>query len=368
MGIKNDYNDLKQFRGEAQQIMTAQGLKPSVLSMTNLGTFFQEIGYAFALIMREKEILFFAVMQWVVISIAYSMWTQILDVIPDSVWQAVAKASEEDRDSGFQLIGMVLLGWSFIVVVLASYPLALLNAAIIAVHFLNSRGVESTIPKAIAIASRQMGRQWTFTAIDAWITVWAILDRMPRKRNNRKLTDELLYYAWKIGTFGIMPGLVAGKGFIEAGKTSIMMLKDQPGRVLGVRMGYSLIAWIVGITAYIGAIYWFCVAGDDGGIQKANALFNFYTLMILPIALSVGFLAVFIRPFFMIMLARLYTEQSPYIEPAKDSHPHEGSNFVTAIFVLSLMAFLGVFLFGEQLGLHAWVESLAARDFARGAG
>ena len=104
------------------------------------------------------------------------------------------------------------------VVTVASYPIAILNAAMTATHYLRSAGQSSSIAKCFNLAFKHLGRLWVFTTIDAWITVNAILDRLPRKRGRRTAFDELLYYAWKIGTIGVVPALVAGKGYIDAAK------------------------------------------------------------------------------------------------------------------------------------------------------
>ena len=199
-------------RDDARKIFEETGAKPKVLSTENLSTFGSELGYAVKLIAQEKEIIFFAAMQWVTIAIAYLIWTQILDWIPDSVWDQVSK---DDNDIEFGLLNAVLLGWSFFVVAVASYPISIFNAAMTAAHYLRSSGQSSTIAKCLNLAFKNLGRLWVFITIDAWITVNAILDRMPRKRNNRTALDELIYYAWKIGTMGVVPALVAGKGYMR---------------------------------------------------------------------------------------------------------------------------------------------------------
>src|SRR5690606_815471 len=105
----------------------------------------------FRLIAAEREIVLFAALQWAVIGIAYVIWTQILDWIPDSVWEEAARS---DRETDFLLINLVLLGWSFLVVAVASYPISLLNAAMTAAHYLRSAGQTSTIARCLILAFR----------------------------------------------------------------------------------------------------------------------------------------------------------------------------------------------------------------------
>ena len=48
-------------------------------------TFLTWITYALSLGLKEKEIFFFGLLQWVSIALAYLLWVQMLDWIPESV-------------------------------------------------------------------------------------------------------------------------------------------------------------------------------------------------------------------------------------------------------------------------------------------
>lgn len=188
----------------------------------------------------------------------------------------------------------------------------------------------------------------------------AILDRLPRKRGRRTAFDELLYYAWKIGTIGVVPALVAGKGYIEAAKDSVSLLKNQPVRTIGIRMGFSLICWIIGIAAYVGGAFY--MMGAHGPARRANDVYNFYLLMTVPIVIAVGVTAVVVRPFYLVMVSKLYTDVVPVDRDA--IVPMAGKKFdvLAVIFATLLFVLLAFYFFGEQLGIVAWIESLAARD------
>jgi hypothetical protein len=344
-------------RDEAREIFDKTGAKPKVLSGENFSTFWSELGYASRLILQEKEILFFAALQWAVIGLAYTIWTQILDWIPDQVWEQV---SRDDNEIQFTLLNLVLLGWSFFVVAVASYPISLLNAAMTATHYLRSSGQSSTIARCLSLASKNLGRLWVFTTIDAWITVDAILDRLPRKRNNRTALDELLYYAWKIGTIAVVPALAAGKGYVEAARDSVALLREKPVRAIGIRMGYSLICWIIGIAAYAGSFYYF-VAFHDGA-STVNAVYNFYLLMAVPIVIAVGVTAVLVRPFYLVMVSKLYTDVVPIDREATAFASDRRFDIPALIFAILLCILLALYFFGDQLGIRAWIESLAEKD------
>lgn len=346
---------------EAREIFDSTGAKPKVLSGRNFSIFWGELGYALRLIAGEKEIVLFAVLQWAVIGLAYLIWVQILDWIPDEVWNEVRRSSN-DRVQ-FTLVNIALLSWSFLVIAVASYPISILNAAMTAAHYLRSSGQPSTIAGCLNLAFKNLGRLWVFTTIDAWITVDAIMDRLPRKNGRRTAFDELLYYAWKIGTIGVVPALVAGKGYVEAAKDSVSLLRNQPVRAIGIRMGYSLICWIIGIAAYFGGIYYLTAFG--GGASEAKAVYNFYVVIAVPIVIAVGVTSVAVRPFYLVMVSKLYTDVVPIDRDA--TAPVTGTKFdaVAVIFAFLLGALLAFYFLGDQLGVRAWIESLAARDFQR---
>ncbi len=182
-------------RNRAKDFLQDKGYKPTVFSGANLRTFFESVVDVAKLINEEPEILLFAALQWLVIWLAYLAWIQMLHWIPDEVWNALRHASREQGKVEFTLINLVLLGWSFFVVCVASYPIGLCNAAMVAVHDLRTSGETVTIAKCLAIAERHLRRIWMFTVVDSWVTVGAILDRLPKKHRHRTLADEFLYYA-----------------------------------------------------------------------------------------------------------------------------------------------------------------------------
>jgi hypothetical protein len=365
-------DELAEYTREARAVIEANGGPGAI---RRIGSFFGNLGDVFRLITQEPEILLFAALQWAVIAAGYLCWVQALDWIPDSVWEEVARAEEQNRDSGFDFINFFLIGWSFAVVAAASFPLAILNAAMVAVHGLRHDGYDSTIVTALRMGFRNIGKQWAFTTADAWITVTAILDRLPKKRGpKRTAMDELLYYAWKLATMGMVPAMVHGRGIIDAAKDSVRMIKGEPGRAIAIRFGYSGLCWILGILTYAGSIAFFSLYGHD--IEGAkNEIFNFYFLMAVPICISVGVIMVLVRPFFLLMVAKLYTEVinpkvsfDPQIMAENAGGQEEAAISPYAIGFLAGCLILAVILaavYANDLGLTDWVDSLAAKDFAK---
>lgn len=351
---------LNRARDEAKRVFSHTQTKPKMLSRKNFSTFSGELVYASKLVAEEKEILFFAMLQWLVIGLAYTLWTQILDWIPDELWQEVKRSVDRDDEGAFTLVNLVFLAWSFFIILVASYPISLLNAAMTAAHYLRSTNQTSTIAKCLNIAAKNLSRLWIYTTIDAWITVTAILDRLPSKENNRTAADELLYYAWKIGTIGVLPSLVAGRNYKEAASDSVKILRTEPLRAIGIRMGYSLICWIIGIAAYIGAMLFFVEFGNSQ--ESTNRIYNFYFLMIVPIFIAVGVTAVVVRPFFLIMLSKLYTDILSIAPEAVTLKENKKLDYLALSFAVMLSGLLLTCFLAEHIGLVQWIETLSLRD------
>jgi hypothetical protein len=319
-------------RNHAQATLAASSTKPRVLSLKNFSAMRQDVAYALKLMMQEKEIFVFAALQWLVIGAAYMMWTEVLDWIPDSVWaQAAADKSSPDTDWA----NLAIWGWSLLIIATAAYPLALLNASIVASHYLKSSGQSSTVPACLNLASKNLGRVWLFTALDALITVWAIIDRLPSKRKRKRTAaEEAAYYAWKIATIGVLPSLVSGKTFVESANESVWLLEDQPVRTIGIRMGYSLLCWIIGVLAYIGAAVTLVTFG--GPLAGENWVYHAYILMGAPIFFAVGIVSL-IRPLFVLAISKLYTDVVPVnveFEGTVTAHASTEIDWPTLIFAM----------------------------------
>ena len=185
----------------------------------------------------------------------------------------------------------------------------------------------------------------------------------------RTALDEMLYYAWKVATMGIVPGLVYGKSVIDAAKDSVSMLRQKPGQALAIRFGYSGICWIIGIATYIGAIYYCCAAKGHGlSEQSPHWLYNFYFMMGAPIFISVGIVTVLVRPFYLLMVTMLYTDtfhpKSIFADQNDETHM-TGSIIAATIALVLLIFILGAVFFGDRLGLTGWIHHLAAEDMQK---
>ena len=70
---------------------------------------------------------------------------------------------------------------------------------------------------------------------------------------------------------------------------SVWLLEDQPVRTIGIRMGYSLLCWIIGVSPMPAPSSRFMMFG--GPLGGENGVYHFYMLMGAPIFFAVGIVA-----------------------------------------------------------------------------
>lgn len=322
--------------------------------------FFVRAGKAIKLIFTEREILVFAILQWVAIGLGYFLWVQILNWIPEEVWR-----STETSDSG-SIADIVLLAWSFVIVGIVALPIGILNACIGAVHFLRRQNRPSTIAACLQIVLPRAWPLWIFSWTDSWITVNQILKRLPKKRGSgNSVLSEALYYAWKLGTIGVLPALLSGRGLIDAGKDSVLLVKNKIADTSLLRVGYSLICWVVGISTYIGTIFFFIFFDNiipDGEIY--STIYEFYFWAGVPILIAVGFILLFLKPIYTISSADIYSDylqetNQPLLLPQP---PSKLTSIIVAILVL-IGIIAAVFFFRDQLGITDMLSTPYGQEY-----
>ena len=320
------------------------GKKPS----GGIGSFGSRIGYAISLGLKEKEIFFFGLLQWASIGIAYLLWVQMLDWIPEHAWRSAAESDDAT------VVDWIFLAWSFVCVGVAAFPVGILTGCMGVTHFLHKQDRESTVATCLKLVLPQSWSLWSFHWIDGWITVYQILQRLPKKggRTNPVLS-EALYYAWKLGVSGVLPSIVTGNNLIKSGKNSVMFVKDNFVEVAKLRAGYSALCWIVGIGAYVGAIFLF-MALDIGpkGNDMYGQMYTFYFWAAVPILAAVAVVMLVLRPIFVLALCDLYsdylTEKGVVINLPEN--PTKSTSALVAFGCLCLMIAV-VFLFRVELGV-----------------
>lgn len=343
MGV---FNKIDFVRDELKEVVDANE-KPS----GGVSSFASRIGYALSLGLKEKEIFIFALLQWLSVGLGYLLWVQMLDWIPEEVWRS---AAESDVGS---IADLVLLAWSFVCVGLVAYPVGLLSGCMGATHFLHKQGRESTVAMCLKLVLPHSWSLWSFHWIDGWITVNQILERLPKKNDRRSFAEralsETLYYAWKLGVAGVLPSIITGNNLLKSGKNSIVFVKDNFIEVAKLRGGYSLLCWIVGVGAYVGAIVLFAnVDIVPEGEELYGHVYNFYFWAVVPILFAVAVVMLILRPIYVLALCDLYSEhlKQKGQEVELPENPPKAISAMVAFGTLCVIVAV-VYLFRNELGV-----------------
>ncbi len=339
----------KQFDFIREEIKDLPGIdkKPS----GGIASFTSRIGYALSLGFKEKEIFFFGLLQWCSIAIGYLLWVQMLDWIPEGVWRS---AAESDEGS---LADWILFAWSFVCVGVAAFPLGILSGCMGATHFLRKQGRESTIAACLKLVLPQSWSLWMFHWADGWITVTRILERLPKKNDRttpaQRALKEALYYAWKLGISGVLPSIVTGNDLVKSGKNSVVFVKDNFLEVAKLRAGYSALCWIVGIVAYVGAIF-FLVTTDivPSGDEIYGHIYTFYFWAAVPILIAVAVITLFLRPIYILALCDMYSDHldKKGIPAELPENPSKGISAMVA-FVCICIILAVIYFYRYELGI-----------------
>lgn len=355
MGIKQYYDEMTTVRAEVFAATGDDRLRPSLGA--GLAGFWARTRFALRLMFLEKEMFTFAALQLACVALGYYLWVQMLGWIPEEVWR------EASKSDGATAADLILFVWSFFCVGVTAFPLGLLSGCMGAVHVLNRLGRESTIPACLKLVLPRAWPLWIFHWIDAWWTVNRILDRLPKKNDRRsasqKAMSEALYYAWKVATIGILPGLVTGRGLVDAGKRSVELVRARLGDVLLLRAGYSGLCWIVGVGAYIGTIGFFVAFPNlvNFNLPVESTIFKFYVWAGVPMLVGAGAVLLFLRPIYVISACDIYADYvtsrgENLLLPPPPKGASSGFDAVTAALILALLLILAMIL-RDKLGLTA---------------
>jgi len=335
----------------------------SELPKGKLKDFTSRIKYALLLGLKEKEIFFFGVMQWLSIILAYLLWLQMLYWIPQPVWDWIGECLDGPGDSdGCTLAADIpLFLWGVLCIFLSAFPIGILSSAMGTTHFLHKNGEESTVLKCLNAAFSNAFATWNFHFIDGYITVGQIIERLPSDDKNetaiqkaaRRAASEALYYAWKLGIAGVLPSLVLGNGVIQSGKNSIKFVKANFIEIAKLRAAYSLLCWVVGVLAYVGAIITLILMGDEiYSLSGGLAIAKIYLYMVVPIAVSVSVVMIFLRPIYVLTICDMYSDYLSQNNETADlpNNPKNGKKAVILFIVICAIVAL-ISGFREQIGL-----------------
>ena len=165
--------------------------------------------------------------------------------------------------------------------------------------------------------------------------------------------SEALYYAWKIGIAGVIPSLVLGNGLIDSGKNSIKFVKANMVEIFKLRAAYSSLCWVVGILAYIGGIFVVMSMGDAAYADSGGlAIARIYQFLIIPIAIAVSVVMIFLRPIYVLTLCEMYSDylRENNEEAILPNDPSSGKKATILFLVFCVLAIILV-AFHDQIGL-----------------
>ena len=325
--------------------------------------FSSKIGYALFLGFKEKEIFVFGLLQWVAIAAAYMLWIQMLDWIPEEVWRS---AAESDEGS---IADYILLAWAFVCVGVAAFPVGILTGCMGAAHFLHKQGRKSTVAMCLKLVLPHSWSLWIFHWMDGWITVNQILERLPKKKNRRsaaqKLASEVLYYAWKLGISGVLPSIVTGNSLVKSAKNSIGFVRDEFHVLARLRVGYSALCWIVGIGAYIGAVF-FIGAADivPEGEEVYAHIYTIYFWIAVPMLIALAIVMLILRPVYILALCDLYSE---YLSSKNEKvrlprNPPASASALVAFGILCIVLAV-VYFYSNELGINDMLSTPYGEEY-----
>ena len=330
---------------------------------SNTKDFTSRISYALALGLKEKEIFFFGILQWVAVMMGYLLWVQMLYWIPQPVWDSIGQCMDDpgNNDGCSAPADIILSLWGLVCILLVAFPLGILSTAMGTSHFLQKNGEESTVIKCLNTALSNAWATWYFHFIDGYITVNQIIQRLPQENNYetqaqvmaRRAASEAAYFAWKVGIAGVIPSMVLGNGVIASGKNSIKFVKGNFLEIVKLRAAYASICWIVGILAYLGGILTVIYMGNGAYAPSGGlAIAKIYLYLVAPMALAISIVMILLRPIYILTLCDMYSDfLESRSEEAELSHdPSKGKKAVITFVILCVLV-AGVAGFREEIGL-----------------
>jgi hypothetical protein len=302
----NYFSEMKAIREKIVWLPEMDEARPAISKA--LANFWLRAKFSAKLIVLEKKLVTFAILQWLCIAAGYYLWVRMMGWIPASAWERAAYSHDPSVGD------LILLLWSFVCVGLTAFPIGLLSGCMGAVHFLNRQGKESTVIECVKMVLPKARQLWIFHWIDGWWTVTRIFDRLPKKSDLRdsdqRVLNEAIYYAWKVAAIGILPGLVTGRGLIDAGKRSVELVRTKFQDVVFLRAGYSAACWILGIVTYIGTICFFIKFPGLVNLKLgvASQMYKIYFWAGVPLLAGVGVVLMFLRPIYILSSCHIYAD------------------------------------------------------------
>lgn len=285
---------------DAQQELSGLPQQP-MLPKGGIGAFLHATTYALKLSLVEKEVWFFAFMQWISISLVYMLWLQGFRLLPESLWGQLSS----DGGAGW-LVHTLVLVWGLLCIALASIPVGFFTGCMGAVHFLVRQNRESTIANCMKVSMQRAAPLSAFHFIDGCITVRQLLSRADTEGEGTTVASEALYYTWKLAVAGMLPAILTGHGQ-QVVSNAVAFVRGNLSQVLLLRGGYSALCWILGVITFATSVAYgrsLDISYADGAAQ---ALYAAYSAAGVPALAGVAILMLFLRPIYVLSMCELFS-------------------------------------------------------------
>lgn len=273
----------------------------SMVPSGGVRTFLAATASAVKLSVAEKEVWFFAFMQWISIGLVYMLWLQGFQLIPASMWEQAAS----EGGTAWQVHAVILV-WGLLCIALASIPVGFFTGCMGAVHFLVRQNQESTIANCMKVSMQRAAPLSAFHFIDGCITVRQLLSRADTEGEGDTVASEALYYTWKLAVAGMLPAILTGHGR-QVVSNAVAFVRGNLSQVLLLRGGYSALCWILGVTTFASSVAYgrsLDISFADGAAQ---ALYAAYSAAGVPALAGVAILMLFLRPIYVLSMCELFS-------------------------------------------------------------
>jgi len=112
--------------------------------------------------------------------------------------------------------------------------------------------------------------------------------------------------------------LITERWLAESCRQSVMVVKHKFKVVVGLRLGYFILCWVIGVTAYIGAILFFVAFPNlvlRGNEEIYGRIYTVYFWIGLLIIIAVAILQLFLRLIYVIASCDIYSD---YLEEKQE--------------------------------------------------
>ena len=275
---------LRNIKEEAYQIFEKEN---NFQALKCIKYFFSFLGKSFSFIFKEKETLFFTILQIICIPLIFYLCLDILKIFPKNS----------------PLISFTI--WTLLCIAIIYFSINFFTFCIGASYILNSQKHKSTIASSLQIVCNKISHIWLIFCLDGWWTIKQILLRFFSRKHHKTIfirtsKDEAIYLSWKISSLGFISSIICGRNIDQAKKDCLSLIKNKK-ELIQLRLGFSAICWILHILCIISILLFI-----PKEVPKDVYYVKMYVFM--PITISIIFILLIIRPIYIISSFMVYID------------------------------------------------------------